>query len=272
MSDAPTTATPMDRDVVLVEGPEAAEYLHGQVSQDITDLAIGESRLSLLLEPRGRLEVAFRVTRFGQDTFVLDTDPGSGETLRGSLERFKLRTRAEFSEPDWSMLAVRGPAAEQVASEAAGELVVAAILPSDGLDVLGPAPSSAAPADPSPASSRAAQGLPVMGTDLQEGDIPNETGLLDLAVSFTKGCYRGQELVERIDSRAGGRRLLKRFALDGPAQPGDVLTPTSAGLDGEIRSVVAHDGASVGFALVDAAAESAEHSSGVSTELTPLIS
>ena len=55
-------------------------------------------------------------------------------------------------------------------------------------------------------------------------------------------------------------------------QTGDVLTPTSAGLDGEIRSVVAHDGAWIGFALVDAAAESAEHSSGLSAELTSLIS
>lgn len=64
-------------------------------------------------------------------------------------------------------------------------------------------------------------GLPEMGTELSAGAVPNETGLLDLAVSFTKGCYRGQELVERIDSRAGGRRTVMRFYANAEVAAGD---------------------------------------------------
>ncbi len=272
-SSESTTATPVPRDVIVVEGPETAEYLHGQVSQDILDLEIGESRLSLLLEPRGRLEVLFRVTRAGDDVFVLDSDPGAGTLLRSSLERFKLRTKAEFSEPGWSMLAVRGPDAAEVAQQAEGEVVAAAILPVGGFDVFGPAPRSDNDPDPRHAESRAAAGLPVMGVDLREGDIPNETGLLDLAVSFTKGCYRGQELVERIDSRAGGRRTLMRFAADGSLEVGDALdTADPAGLGGEVRSVVETQAGTVGFALVDASADDATHSSGVAVKVAPVVS
>ncbi len=66
-------------------------------------------------------------------------------------------------------------------------------------------------------------GLPEMGSELTAGAVPNETGLLDLAVSFTKGCYRGQELVERIDSRAGGRRSVMRFYANAEVDSGDLI-------------------------------------------------
>ncbi|MDG2113696.1 MAG: hypothetical protein P8N02_13905, partial [Actinomycetota bacterium] len=211
-----TTANPVDRDVVVVEGPEAASFLHGQVSQDVEGLGIGESRLSLLLEPRGRLEVFFRITRSGDQTYVLDTDPGVGELLRTSLERFKLRTKAEFSQPDWIMLAVRGPEAVAVAEAADGvEVAVAALWSGEhGVDLFGVAPSASVGASSAFDELRARRGLPAMGIDLLEGDIPNETGVLVESVSFDKGCYRGQELVERIDARQGGRRSLRRFHTD----------------------------------------------------------
>ena len=63
----------------------------------------------------------------------------------------------------------------------------------------------------------------MIGREVDVGGVPNETDLLDIAVSFGKGCYRGQELVERIDSRSGGRRLIRRVRSEGALAPSDEL-------------------------------------------------
>ena len=268
------TAIVIERDMVLVEGPETAAFLHGQISQDVEDLSVGESRLSLLLEPRGRLEVFFRLTRIADEAFLMDTEPGSGEVLRSSLERFKLRTKAEFSQPDWSMLALRGPGAATAAPSAAGAATLDALWPGlEGVDVVGPelqVPPGADVIDFAEyEDARARFGLPAMGLDVVEGDIPNDTDLLEVAVSFTKGCYRGQELVERIDSRAGGRRALRRFSSTGSLSAGDELVVDGSPV-GEVRSAVASASGSVGFALVAADAGGQASFDGVSVELGEL--
>lgn len=267
-----TTANLLSRDVVVVEGPEAASFLHGQVSQDVEALLVGESRLSLLLEPRGRVEVFFRVSRAGEETFVMDTDVGFGDILRSSLERFKLRTKAEFSQPEWSMLAVRGPDADAVASEVQGATYrFDALWPgATGVDLLGTRPTSAADSDPLYEAGRVEQGLPAMGVDLFEGDIPNETDLLEVAVSFAKGCYRGQELVERIDARSAGRRLLRRCRVEGLAEPGDMLFSDGDKV-GELRGVTRLGDVVVGFALAAQEVDSAQTSQGSEAQLSPLI-
>ena len=85
------------RDVVIVSGPEAELYLQGQISADVAALEPDESALSFLLEPRGRIEALFVISRTGPDTFVADTEPGFGGEMTASLARFKLRTKVEFS-------------------------------------------------------------------------------------------------------------------------------------------------------------------------------
>lgn len=270
------TAATIARDVICIDGPEAAMYLHGQVSQDVEALAVGDSRLSLLLEPRGRLEAFFRISRIADERFVLDTDPGAGAVLRTSLERFKLRTKAEFSEPGWQMLAIRGPGADAASVEGA-EFVVDSHWPGiDGVDAFGEAPVAPAAAKILDATSyellRAQRGLPPMGSAVLEGDIPNDTDLLDVAVSFDKGCYRGQELVERIDARAGGRRLLRRLHSATPLVPGAELSSGGAGV-GEVRAITAHDGGEAeqwGFALVSVDAADVTGPDGGPVELLPL--
>jgi folate-binding protein YgfZ len=227
------------RDVVLVEGPEAAAYLHGQVSQDVQDLEVGASRWSFLLEPRGNVEAFLRMTRSGPETFVLDTTAGAGDVLAASLQRFKLRTKAAIAPVDWRMLAVRGDGAAEAARAATGvELTVAVDWPGQrGVDLLGPDPR----VDGVPVLGeahwerlRVATGMPDVVADLA-GAIPNETELVDLAVSFSKGCYRGQELVERISSRGAQRLLLRRLRFDQEpgTRPGDDRSLTSlASVDG----------------------------------------
>lgn len=220
-------ARDVPRDVVLAEGPDAVEYLHGQLSQDVTDLAVGVSRLSFLLQPQGKVDALLRITRVGEDRFVLDTDAGHGETMVASLARFKLRTRIEFTPVAWSMLVVVGDDARSVAERATGvEVTADSLLGEVGVDLLGPAPALDG-VDELPADAyerlRIAAGFPRMGVDLDEGSIPNESGLVEQAVSFTKGCYRGQELVERIHARGGNRQLLRVVSAPADVPPGAVL-------------------------------------------------
>lgn len=204
----------LERDVVLAEGPEAATYLHSQVSQDVEDMVVGDSRLTFLLQPQGKIDALLRITRTGDETFVLDTDAGHGEAMTASLARFKLRTKVEFTPLEWGVSALVGDDASSAADGASGvEVVVSSLLGDEhGVDLLGPAPVLTGAAELSADDYerlRVEVGFPIMGVDIDEGAIPNESGLVDRAVSFTKGCYRGQELVERIHARGGNRQLLR---------------------------------------------------------------
>ena len=149
------------RDVVVVEGPDAAAYLQSQASQDLRGMVAGESRWTFLLQPTGRVDVLARVAMVGDEIFRLDTDPGFGPLLEARLNRFKIRVKA-------TVLALDREAQSVAADD----------------------------------DARIAACWPKMGSEIVPGEtIPVETGLADVAVSFTKGCYPGQELVERMDSR-----------------------------------------------------------------------
>jgi folate-binding protein YgfZ len=210
-----TFIDPEARDRVTVQGADAATYLQSQLSQDIRDLAVGESRWTLVLEPGGKIEVLARITRLADDRFVLDTDAGFGDRLAARLARFKIRVDAELSvEP----AAVEAPS---VAHETA----------------------------------RVAAGWPRMGAEIEPGEtIPAATGVESVAVSFTKGCYPGQELVERMNSRvAGAPRALRVVDAAPGAAVGDPVVDASGDAVGELTSV-APDG-SVALAFVKRGAD-----------------
>ncbi len=92
----------LDRDVLGISGPDAASYLQGQASQDVAALAVGASAESLLLSPQGKVEAYLRVTRTGDDRFVIDTDGGYGPVVDARLRRFKIRVKAEIEPLEWS--------------------------------------------------------------------------------------------------------------------------------------------------------------------------
>jgi folate-binding protein YgfZ len=208
----------LERDVVRVSGPDAESYLQGQLSQDMGAIGTGEAAWSLLLQPQGKVEVLLRMTRVAADDFVLDTDAGWGERMIKRLQLFKLRTKADIDPLDWRVLAVR-----DTAEAPAGELVV----PFEwngfsGFDVIGAAPDPPAElGDPAEYERRRIEaGVPVMGRELDERTIPAEAGVVERAVSFTKGCYTGQELVARIDSRGGNvPRHLRRVRVESAVPP-----------------------------------------------------
>jgi folate-binding protein YgfZ len=196
------------RDVVQVAGPDAQSYLQSQLSNDLRAVEVGESRWAFLLQPTGKIDVLLRVWRTAGEVFVLDTDAGFGDAMVTRLNRFKIRVKADITPLDWSCLAVRGDGAVRGVS---GDGLVAW---GGGYDLLGGAPTP--PEGVSNGDLLAARvdaAWPAMGTEIVPGEtIPAETGITDVAVSFTKGCYPGQELVERMDSRAvTAPRMLRRL-------------------------------------------------------------
>ena len=179
------TGVPSRRDTVRVSGPDTWTFLQSLLSQDVNEIAEGERRATLLLTPQGKVDVFGGITRNGDDA-VLDTDPGWGARLAASLGRFKIRTKVE--------------------------IVVAA------------APEIDAAAAALEESARITSGFPRLGADLDDAVIPQEAFLEVDAVSFTKGCFIGQELVCRIDSRGHVNRFLRHLV----PEDGSVTLPVGA--------------------------------------------
>ena len=229
-------AVDLPRDVVRVAGPDAFSFLQGQLSQDVA-LPVGASAWSLLLQPQGKVVALLRVVREADDSFLLDTDRGWGEAVVERLQRYKLRVKCAIAPLDWRCVAVRGPDAHQAAAGGKGVAAVADWPGLPGLDLLGEAP--AAPPGVRTCSLDAFEavrieaGIPVMGRELDERTIPAEAGVVAQSVSFTKGCYTGQELVARIDSRGGNvpRRL------QGVVVGTNLLPPVGAAVRAEDRDV-----------------------------------
>jgi tRNA-modifying protein YgfZ len=224
------------RDVVEVVGPDAATYLHSQVSNDLRPLQVGQSCWAFLLQPTGRIDVLLRVWRTDDERFVLDTDAGFGDVLVARVNRFKIRVKADVSSLDWRCIAVRtsdGTAADGVDGLASW---------GRGVDVLGPTvrpPDGVAGGSSDQLlAARIEAGWPAMGSEIEPGEtIPAETGVTAAAVSFTKGCYPGQELVERMDSRGSiAPRLLQVVDVPVGAIVGDAIVSDGVEI-GTITSV-----------------------------------
>ena len=199
-----------------MDGPDALTYLHSQVSQDLRDLSVGASTWTLVLEPTGKVESLARVTRTAENRFDLDVDAGFGEALAARLNRFRIRVDAEI-------------VVESARSQT----------PSDAHE-----------------AARVAAGWPRMGFEIVSGQtIPAVTGVVPVAVSFSKGCYPGQELVERMDSRGADAPLALRVV---DAEPGvaigdpvmvdgqEVGTVTSLSPNGDLALALVKRGHDVG--------------------------
>jgi len=231
----------LPRDVVRVAGPDAASFLQGQLSQDVAGLAPGASAWSFLLQPQGKVDAFLRVTKQADDEYVLDVEAGWGEPVVARLSRFKLRVKADIDVlAGWRCLAIRGPHAHDLAPAGA-----AADWPDfPGVDLLGPDPQlppGVALVDLATYErARIEAGVPVMGKELDEHTIPAEAGIVDRAVSFTKGCYTGQELVARIDSRGGNvpRRLRRLTAPGGSTLPEGAAIEVDGKERGRVTSAV----------------------------------
>ncbi|HYI60809.1 MAG TPA: hypothetical protein VEW93_03280 [Acidimicrobiales bacterium] len=246
------TVTEIRRDVVTLVGPETTAYLQGQLSQDVAALSKGEVALSFVLQPQGKVDVWLRVLRTGDDAFRLDVDAGAGEALVARLQRFKLRTKTDIA-------LVAG-----VAVRAVRGVDVAGGTPclwpgGPGTDLL-PEDGAAPPTEAVTLDQEAYQGLriacgvPAMGAEITPEVIPAELGpwVIGASVSFTKGCYTGQELVARIDSRGGNvPRHLRGLVVAGPPPaPGTALEVEGRQVGAVTSAAVDAGGRTVALALV----------------------
>jgi tRNA-modifying protein YgfZ len=208
------------RSYVRVAGPDAEGYLQRMVSNDVAALAVGERCDALLLTPKSRVIAPLVVLRRGADDFLLLTEPELGERVRAELTRFRFAAKAEIEPEEHDSWAVLGgaevlderPAGEEVGAEAYERWRVEA-------------------------------GIPRWGRELDDSILPAEAGLTETHVSFTKGCYPGQEPIARLHYRGKVNRRLRRLVLEGePA--GEELV-----LDGKVvgRITSRADGRALGY-------------------------
>ncbi len=220
--------------IVSVSGADALSYLQSQLSQDLDGLEIGRAVHALLLAPQGKLQADLRVVRVATDELVLLGDVGIGPALVAGLERFKIRVKATIEDRsgEWGTLDARGPALPAELPVADTVVTVAADWPGlPGVELVGPLPAIAATWAALVAAGvrpcgldayeavRIEAGIPRQGRDIDESTIPQEAFLELDAVSFTKGCFPGQELVCRIDSRGHVNKLLRGLRVTGSVQP-----------------------------------------------------
>lgn len=210
------------RAFVAVRGPEAAAYLERMLSNAVEALSPGESCEALLLTPKARVIALVTVVRRGPDDFLLLTEPETGERLARELTRMRFAARCEIAVEEHGSLLVLG---------ADAELVVSRHHKLDGVpnrDYGVPAlemldtepPASATVIDEDELERlRILAGTPRFGREIDDRVLPAEAGLDERAISFTKGCYPGQEPVARLHHRGHPNRGLRVLALEGDELP-----------------------------------------------------
>jgi folate-binding protein YgfZ len=202
-----------DRGFVTVTGPDTYSFLQALVSADLDPLRDGDAVHSLLLAPQGKLDVDFRLLRVDGEEAWLDCAPGFGAQLAASLTRFRIRVQAEIVDrgDELGMLSRVGDDDGTVVPDGVHRIATAW-----GFDLVGPRvalPTVSPLVDPTAYEAwRIEQAIPVQPDDVDDATIPQEAFLEQDAVSFTKGCFIGQELVCRIDSRGHVNRFLRRVA------------------------------------------------------------
>jgi len=196
------------------------------------DLASAEVVDALLLTPKARVIAPIRVWRRGADDFLLLTEPELGETVRSTLLRARFAAKCEIEPEEHSSAIVFG-SAEGIPNADYGEPAVEVLdspveptMPDDELEVM-----------------RIRAGTPRFGREIDDRVLPAEAGLVERAVSFTKGCFPGQEPIARLRYRGHANRGLRLLAWDSEELPAydepvayegkDVGRVTSAARDGD---------------------------------------
>jgi tRNA-modifying protein YgfZ len=247
------------RAFVGVRGRDAEKLLQSLVSNDVEALEPGRSCLAFVLTPKGRPVADLRIWREGADAFVLEAEPELQDELAATVRRYRLAARAEIVDERDRLASI----------SVLGELdPPAAVLVADGplgRDVLGSPEAVAAlwrdlvSSGARPIGSEAFEiarveaGIPRFGAEIDATVLPAETGLVEQAVSFTKGCYVGQEPVARLHYRGHPNRHLRHLlSLEGglPAAPAELAVGDR--VVGRLTSVVQPpgDGPAVGLGYV----------------------
>jgi tRNA-modifying protein YgfZ len=189
-----------DREFLRVAGPDAADYLQRMVSNDVEALATGEACPALLLTAKARLIAPLVVLRRDDDDFLLLTEPGLGEIVRAHLTRMRLRARCEIEAEEHESALVFGAATGFPTDwPDAHEALDSGLEPTLSRDEL--------------ELRRIESGVPRWERELDDRILPAEAGLEQTHISFSKGCYPGQEPIARLHFRGHPNRGLRVIEL-----------------------------------------------------------
>ena len=237
-----------ERGKLALTGPEAKSFLQGQVTNDVEALSPGQGCYAAFLTPKGKMLGDLRVLDAG-DELLLDTERAALQELFNMIRRFSIGFDVELHKRtlERGLLSLLGPESDAIAGGLGevenshapvnvGGVEARAIRTDLGVDLLCEAGdveglrAALADAGVVPVSEAVAEclrvehGRPRYGVDLDDSVIPQEAGLNERAVSFTKGCYVGQETVARLHYRGKPNRHLRGLRLSEAASPGDELT------------------------------------------------
>jgi folate-binding protein YgfZ len=237
-----------ERGVLLVSGPDAAEYLQGQLTNDVEALEVGDGQYAALLDRKGHMQADMRVLRPAAEEILIDTEPEALAATRRHLEMYSIGRDVEVADvsEERAILSLIGPRAVEVAGTAAlpqnaceatavaGVECLAAgtaagidlIVASGEAERLRGALLEAGAVAVSPAAAeilRVEAGTPRFGAEMGTATMPAEAGIVEAAVSFTKGCYIGQETVARLHYKGRPNRHLRGLRLSAPTAPGAAL-------------------------------------------------
>ncbi len=218
------------RAYVRVAGPDAEDYLQRMLSNDVT----GELCAALLLTPKSRLIAPLRVWRRGPDDFLLLTEPELGEVVRSTLLRARFSSKCEIELEDHTSTVVFA-GTEGLPGELPGsvEVIDAEVQPTLEAEEL--------------ERARIEAGVPAWGKELDDSILPAEAGLDRTHISFTKGCYPGQEPIARLHHRGKVNRRLRVLEVES-ANPGDPIV-FSGKTVGRVTSAV--QGIALGYVRVE---------------------
>lgn len=248
------------RSRICLVGNDRARFLHGQITNDVKKLRAGEGCYAAITTAKGKMESDLNLFCLA-DELLLDFEPGLTEKISARLEKFLVADDVQIVDaaPHYGLLSVQGPKSAEViralnlfpeipakefgsvkiSDATLGEIFLTnhPRLRSQGFDLFVPTNSLAAVADKLIAASkniggracgwnafeicRIENGIPRFGADMHETNLPQECGIETRAVSFNKGCYIGQEVINRIQSFARVNRELRRLKIadESPALP-----------------------------------------------------
>jgi len=280
-----------ERGKLALTGSGAVEFLNGQVTNELIGLKPGEGRYAAFLTHKGKMLGDLRILAVGPDPdaepseLLLDTERVALQSLFDMIRRFKVGYDVELHKRtlECSLLSLIGPQADELAQRTFGSgprgdehdhcLVelgnhrVRSIRTDLGLDLLFEADAASAiravlvdgdaveVSEDSAEIVRVEHGRPRYGIDLDESTIPQEASLNERAVSFTKGCYVGQETVARLHYRGKPNRHLRGLRLSEPVEPGAELRLGERTVGHLGSSVISPTFGPIGLALLRREAE-----------------
>jgi folate-binding protein YgfZ len=248
------TAAWLDLDTrgrIIARGRDRARLLHNLTSNEVKKMVPGDSCYAFLLNPQGRIQADLYLLSLA-DHFLIDTDPGLREKVYQHIRRYIIADQVELEDvtQKTASVGVEGPTAAEL-KPAPGDYTIApfTVTGQPGYRIYCSPENKAAivaqlesqgvkqATEEDARLVRIENGKPLYGEDIREMTLPQETQQMQ-AISFTKGCYLGQEIVERIRSQGRVNKKLERLELDGvePPTPGTKLKID--GHDAEVTSAI----------------------------------